>query len=305
MRTVRTTLWDFFTTWRFPAFVLFVLVFADAFVIGILLLPPSRGAFGAFAEEFRIWCFGLDPATRRIEWSYVGTLFAELIMLSLVVLGVWWRPLHEARRHPRRLSIYALAALMLVGGSAAAFGKTRAVRFNPADIEFPARALRTALPAPLVDLTNQDGQRVTLQGLRGHVVLLTGFYSGCGSTCPMLLRDAREAVASLRDDERARLRVIAVTLDPARDDVAQLGRVANARGMRSPLFHFVTGDPTSVGRALDDLSIARTRDGRTGVIEHANVFVLVDRDGRVAYRLSLGSGRRRWLASALRALLAE
>ncbi|MNC96767.1 hypothetical protein D3C83_142260 [compost metagenome] len=56
---------------------------------------------------------------------------------------------------------------------------------------------------------------------------------------------------------------------------------------------------------LDALGVARTRDPETGVIDHANLFVLVDRDGRVAYRFTLGERQERWLVQALRLLLAE
>jgi len=41
------------------------------------------------------------------------------------------------------------------------------------------------------------------------------------------------------------------------------------------------------------------------VIDHANLFLLLDRNGKVAYRLGLGDRQERWLASALRILLQE
>jgi len=56
---------------------------------------------------------------------------------------------------------------------------------------------------------------------------------------------------------------------------------------------------------LDAMQIARQRDPETGVISHANLFLLVDREGRLAYRLGLGERQQRWLTSALRVLLNE
>jgi len=51
--------------------------------------------------------------------------------------------------------------------------------------------------------------------------------------------------------------------------------------------------------------VARQRDPKTGVIDHSNLFILVDRQGRVSYRLTLGSRQQQWLISALQVLLAE
>jgi cytochrome oxidase Cu insertion factor (SCO1/SenC/PrrC family) len=53
------------------------------------------------------------------------------------------------------------------------------------------------------------------------------------------------------------------------------------------------------------MSVARRRDGVSGVIDHTNLFLLVDRQGKLAYRFSLGPRQERWLGSALRLLLEE
>ena len=43
----------------------------------------------------------------------------------------------------------------------------------------------------------------------------------------------------------------------------------------------------------------------TRMIDHANLFLLLDREGRIAYRLSLGDQQERWLVTALQVLLRE
>ena len=43
----------------------------------------------------------------------------------------------------------------------------------------------------------------------------------------------------------------------------------------------------------------------TGVVEHANLFLLVDRGNHIAYRFTLEPRHRAWLRAALRSLLAE
>jgi protein SCO1/2 len=130
-------------------------------------------------------------------------------------------------------------------------------------------------------------------------------YERCAQSCPAILEQARRAVEALPVAERSDVRVLGVTLDPGSDTPAALARLAARHGLAPPLYQLVTGAPEDVEPVLDRMSVARRRDAETGVIDHANLFLLVDRDGRLAYRFSLGPRQARWLAAALRVLLAE
>jgi len=165
--------------------------------------------------------------------------------------------------------------------------------------------LRTTYEAPQFSLTDQDRETIDLAGFRGNVVVLTAIYASCPHTCPAILSQVRAAIDDLSREEREDLRVIAVTMDPTRDSPDVLRELASNHGMPSTLYHLVTGDPTDVERLLDRMQIARERDPETGVISHANLFLLIDRDGRIAYRFGLGERQQRWLTSALRILLGE
>jgi cytochrome oxidase Cu insertion factor (SCO1/SenC/PrrC family) len=57
--------------------------------------------------------------------------------------------------------------------------------------------------------------------------------------------------------------------------------------------------------ALTSLQFSATRNSQTGAIDHANLFLLVDRDNQIAYRFTLDPRHRAWLRSALRDLLRE
>lgn len=121
----------------------------------------------------------------------------------------------------------------------------------------------------------------------------------------MIMGQARRAVARLTPQQQAQITVVAVTLDPEHDDPPALRKLADKQGVSTPRFNLVTGDPKVVHRLLDDMEIQRTRNPETGVIEHANIFLLVDRQGRVAYRLSLGEIQERWMGDALKILCSE
>jgi len=288
----------------FPAFALSLLACWEVFLIAMLLAPSSASGLGAFAEDFRIWCFGYDPATGRTEVAYVMSMIVPQFMIAGFIAYFWWEPLRELSKQPRRIARYLGAAALLVAGAAAGF----ALSADPTpkgELPFPAEELRTAYAAPQFALINQLRETIGPAQFEGNVVILTAVYASCPHTCPLILSQAKAAIAELSAEEREDLRVIAVTMDPESDSPEVLHKLAENHGMQSPLYHLVTGDPEDVEPLLDRMEIARQRDPETGIINHANLFLLIDREGRVAYRLGLGERQQRWLSSALRVLLRE
>jgi protein SCO1/2 len=286
---------DFITGGGFPAFALALLLCWELFLIGMLLVPPSPSALGAFAEDFRVWCFGYDPATGRTEWAYVMAMILPQILMGLFIALFWWNPLLAILKRPRVLALHLGAAGLLVAGASAGFAFSGGPSAT-GDLPFPAEELRTAYHAPQLRLGNHLGESVDLAALQGDVVMLTAIYASCGHTCPAILTQAKGAIAQLAPEEREDLRVLAVTLDPEHDSPEVLARLAGNHGMQAPLYHMLTGAPTDVERVLDRMQVARQRDPETGVITHANLFLLID---------SLGERQQRWLVSALRVLLKE
>ncbi len=294
----------FFVGGGFPAFALFLLLFWQALLLAVLLAPAAPGALGAFAEEFRLWCFGWDPASGRYDIGLFLAMTTPPFTLAAILVVVWWEPLRELLQRRAALALHAVAAAAVVGVAA---GALAALRSEPdaSELPFPAEALRTAFRAPALRLTNQLGQDVDLAALRGQVVLLTAVYEQCSQSCPAILEQARRALEEVPPAARSDVRVLGVTLDPEHDTPAALARLAARHGLEPPLYQLVTGAPAEVEPVLDQMSVARRRDEATGVIDHANLFLLIDRQGKLAYRFSLGPRQTRWLGAALRVLLEE
>lgn len=293
----------FFASWRFPVFMVVTLVAYKLFLLALILLPAGAGAVGGFAEAFRVWCFGLDPRTGEMSVGRVAASFGEPVLLGAAVISIWWPTLGEVWRRPRQALPVASAAMALVVSAAAVLGVVGDARAEPT--AFPGARIRTAVPAPALDLVDQDGARVTLAGLRGQVVLVTGIYASCGRTCPMITAQARRVLDALEPAEVAQVTVLAVTLDPAHDDQTVRAALAAGQGVAAPRWRLLGGEPARVDATLDALGITRRRDPATGIIDHANLFLLVDRAGRVAFRFTLGELQERWTVDALRALIAE
>ncbi|MBW2543689.1 MAG: hypothetical protein JRF15_16530, partial [Deltaproteobacteria bacterium] len=163
---------NFLTGAAFPAFALSLLICWVIFLIAMLLTPADASGLGAFAEDFRVWCFGYDPATGRTEVAYVLSMIAPQFMIGGFIAYFWWEPLRAFCKQPRRIARYFGAAALLVAGASLGFALTAEQSPN-GELPFPAEELRTAYEAPQFALTNQLEETVGPAAFEGNVVILT------------------------------------------------------------------------------------------------------------------------------------
>lgn len=204
----------------------------------------------------------------------------------------------------------AMVALTLLAGGAAlaaisTLQNAGVLVQDVASIEFPADELRTAKDPHPFELVNQHGDAVSLDTLRGKVVLLTAVYATCHAACPVIINQMKGAVAALTPEQQADLAIVAITLDPEGDTLEQRAMTANKHNLKAPLFNYVNGeDPAAVLSLVEKYGWARVEADAEGVIGHSNMFVLIDRSGKIAYTLSADRNVD-WLTPALERLLAE
>ena len=104
------------------------------------------------------------------------------------------------------MKVFLLAVLLVVAPLASA------------DSGYPPQSIYN-LNAKLID---QSGAVRGLDMHRGHPVLVTMFYGSCPLACPMLIDTLRSFERSLTPAERARIRVVLISIDPERDTTESL-----------------------------------------------------------------------------------
>jgi cytochrome oxidase Cu insertion factor (SCO1/SenC/PrrC family) len=82
---------------------------------------------------------------------------------------------------------------------------------------------------PGFELPSYRGGRVSTRQLQGRVVLLTLLDSQCTEACPILASVIARSVDRLSEAERAQVRALAITGDPAEDTPASVRRFLAAR----------------------------------------------------------------------------
>ncbi|WP_404425309.1 SCO family protein [Nibricoccus sp. IMCC34717] len=290
-----------------PAFLVAVTVIYEAALVLIVCAPENWGAWSSFAREFKVWCFSYNPRTGGMEWMAVAIMFAEPLAVVGLVLLLWrgkgclsFRRLVWAQRLPVLAGVFVGVGLVV-----ALYAYGRPSDETSLSLPFPGERIRTNLGLPEAVMEDHRGNSMRLAGSPGRITLVTGVYAQCSTACPRILLDLQELRKSLPEDVRARLDIVALSLNPEYDTRDVMSSVAEAYGFSYPEFKYANGAVDSMRRLLRDLQFAPRKNPDTGVIEHANLFILVDGAGRIAFRFNLDSNHPGWLREAVMLLARE
>jgi protein SCO1 len=139
-------------------------------------------------------------------------------------------------------------------------------------------------PAPEFTLTTQDGQRLSLQELRGKVVAVTFIYASCTDTCPLLTAKMVQLQNRFGADFGSKVFFVAVTVDPQRDTPEVLKRYAQAHGADLAGWAFLTGAAAEILQVTRRYGIY-IKKTPLGDVDHTFLTSLIDQSGilRVQY----------------------
>ena len=153
-------------------------------------------------------------------------------------------------------------------------------------LAFAAQLVTAAEPLPpdsvyLLDanFSDQSGSSFQLVDRRGRPQLVAMFYTSCKYVCPLIVDSAKGVEHALTADERGRLAILLVSLDPARDDTAALKSVADKRRLDPAQWTLARTEAPSV-RKLAALLGVRYRALQDGEFNHTSALVLLDGEGR-------------------------
>lgn len=158
------------------------------------------------------------------------------------------------------------------------------------------------LPALQFKLTNQDGRPVSAEDFRGKVVLLYFGYTSCPDVCPLTLSVLERAVETLRSSA-SKVRVLFVTVDPARDTAPVLKRYVSAFG---PEMVGLRGDDAALVDLTRRYRVAFHREAPDAhgyyAVDHSSAVFIFDRDGHARLLAEESAGAER-IAADLRRLI--
>jgi protein SCO1/2 len=174
----------------------------------------------------------------------------------------------------RNSRILVMAAAFLAG-LALCFGVVLIVAGR---LSSPVAQQIAAIGGPF-KLTNQDGQVVTDQDLKGHPFLVFFGFTHCPDVCPTTLFEVSEILRALGPDAN-RARALFITVDPERDTPAVMKDYLSSF---DPHLSGLTGDPEEIAAVAKAYRVYFKRvpleqGGYT--MDHTAIVYLMDKTGR-------------------------
>ncbi|MET0610345.1 MAG: SCO family protein [Pseudomonas caspiana] len=132
---------------------------------------------------------------------------------------------------------------------------------------------------PDLMMTNQDGQPVQINEFKDKWTLLFFGYTYCPDICPTTLAQLRQIKSELPKDVLSRLRVVLISVDPARDTPQQLKQYL---GYFDKDFVGLTGSVPDIQKLANGVSIPfipadTSKPGYT--VDHSGNLALLGPDG--------------------------
>ena len=130
-------------------------------------------------------------------------------------------------------------------------------------------------------LVDQEGTTITLNDLKGQVILADFFFTTCTSICPKMSTQMARVQEAFQDDPRVVLLSHSVT--PEMDSVPALKAYAELHGAIPNKWHLMTGDRAQIYRLARKSYFAALDEGDGGPNDfvHTENFVLVDPQHRI------------------------
>lgn len=135
---------------------------------------------------------------------------------------------------------------------------------------------------PLV-LTDQHGKARDWTQRRGKPQLVAMFYSNCRFICPLIIESGKAVQRQLSPAQQAKLGMLYISMDPARDTPARLAQVVKERRIDDARWTLASpraADVRSVAGVLD----IRYRQLSDGEFNHTSALILLDANGRILAR---------------------
>jgi cytochrome oxidase Cu insertion factor (SCO1/SenC/PrrC family) len=195
-----------------------------------------------------------------------------------------------ATASPRSVGAVAALAVVLLGAAP----MTAAAANRTAD---PILALAIAgnsaaldVPAPGFQLTDQNGQPVSLASLRGKVVLMTFLDPVCTTDCPIIGAEFKEAGVLLGTADKD-VELVAVVANPTYRSVAFTKAFDREEGLNTvPNWLYLTGSLGQLGQVWRQYGITVENLPAGSMSAHNDLALVIDRSGHIREEVSTDPG---------------
>jgi cytochrome oxidase Cu insertion factor (SCO1/SenC/PrrC family) len=227
------------------------------FWAGYLALTPAPSQAPTVVPERRGWRERLRVPAPKALGSAVAAVNARSVAavgaLGIIVLGA--APMAAAAANRTADPILALA------------------------IEGDSAAMDT--PAPAFQLTDQNGQPVSLASLRGKVVLMTFLDPVCTTDCPIIGAEFKQAGVLLGSADK-NVDLVAIVANPTYRSTEFTRAFDREEGLNTvPNWLYLTGSLSQLSQVWKQYGVAVENLPAGSMTDHSDLAVVIDRSGHI------------------------
>lgn len=126
--------------------------------------------------------------------------------------------------------------------------------------------------------TNQLGEQVSLDDLKGKIIVLDFFFTHCPTICPQLAKSMKKLQNSFPNNDSI-VQFVSISIDPKHDSVAQLRKWAEKFNVNPDNWWLLTGNRDSIYNfALHEIKASVADVNIDTAFVHTENFFLLDKD---------------------------
>jgi protein SCO1/2 len=128
---------------------------------------------------------------------------------------------------------------------------------------------------------NQKNEQKKLSDYGGKVIVGAMIFTNCPSACPRIVADLKIIESTLSEDERARIQFLLISMDPERDNPAQMSRFASDHRLNG--WEIIRSDKSATMEIANVLGV-RVKPLKEGGFDHSNIIQLLNAQGEIVFQ---------------------
>ena len=130
-----------------------------------------------------------------------------------------------------------------------------------------------------INFVNQLGKTVTLDSLKGKILVIDFFFTHCPTICPALARSMKRLQDSFKGDNDSIVQFLSISIDPEHDSVEALRNFANRYTSNHDSWWFLTGNKKDIyDFALNEMKASVADSSIDTAFIHTENFFLLDKE---------------------------
>lgn len=131
--------------------------------------------------------------------------------------------------------------------------------------------------------TNQNGEEIKLEDLRGDIIVSVMIYTECKAACPRLIADVRRIHSKIKDETNKQVKYVFVSIDPEVDTPETMKAFAIENQMDNDQWIFLRGDIEDTREFASVLGVGYKRISPID-FSHSNIISVFDQNGELTYQ---------------------